>query len=103
MAVDHANSPLGRAWAFHRDGRNDAARTEFERILQAAPDDMDANFGYGLVLRAMGKYEDAIAAFEKVKTLLVPALAQEPSHDRLQMLSRMTDQRIAEVRSVPKK
>src|SRR5687767_10119669 len=103
MAVDHANSPLGRAWAFHRDGRNDAALTEFERLRQELPDDIDVNFGLGLVQRALGQYEQSVASFEKVKVLVVAGLAQTPNDDRLQMLSRMTEQRIAEVRSVSKK
>lgn len=93
-------SPLGRAWANHRDGRNEAAVAEFDRILRDAPNDIDANFGIGLAQRALGRHDQAVASFNKTKELLNKALQEQPGDDRWEMLMRMCDQRIAEVRNM---
>lgn len=90
-------SALARAWANHRDGRNEAAVTEFDRILRDAPNDIDANYGLGLVQRSLGRYEQAIASFEKAKSLVAKSLEAEPGVDRWEMLLRQCDQRISEV------
>ena len=93
-----AKTLLAQAWANHRDGRNEAAVTEFDRILRDAPNDIDANYGLGLVQRSLGRYDQAIASFEKVKSLVAKALEAEPGLDRWEMLQRQCDQRIAEAR-----
>lgn len=87
---------LGHAWANHRDGRNEAAINEFDRILRDAPNDIDANFGMGLAQRALGRFDQAIASFEKAQSLVKKELEKEPGTDRWEMLSRMCEQRIAE-------
>lgn len=98
--TEKQDSQLGRAWAYHRDGRNDAAIAEFDRILKESPNDIDANFGLGLVQRALGRYDQAIQSFQKVKQLLERALQDKPQEDRFEMLLRMCDQRIAEVQTL---
>jgi len=99
MSTNHSESVtlLAHAWANHRDGRNEAAITEFDRILRDAPNDIDANYGIGLVQRALGRYDQAIASFEKAKALITKALEAEPGLDRWEMLQRQCDQRIAEI------
>ncbi|MFO7322289.1 MAG: tetratricopeptide repeat protein [Chloroflexota bacterium] len=93
-------SLLGRAWANHREGRHEAAVADFDRILRDAPNDIDANFGLGLAQKALGRYEQAIASFEKTKEELAKKLKDEPGDDRWEMLTRMCDQRIAEIRAL---
>lgn len=97
---NNTDSAVGRAWAYHRDGRNDAAIAEFDRILKEAPNDIDANFGLGLVQRTLGRHDQAIQSFQKVKTLLDKALVETPHEDRWEMLLRMCDQRMAEVQTL---
>jgi Tfp pilus assembly protein PilF len=92
-----SNSALGRAWAYHRDGRNDAALVEFERILKDNPNDIDANFGLGLVYRVMGRIDKSGSAFEKSLQLVERELQAHPGEDRWLMLVRMINQRLAEV------
>ena len=97
--TEKLDSPLGRAWAYHRDGRNDAAIAEFDRILKDAPNDVDAHFGLALVQRSLGRHDQAIQTLQKVKQLIERALQDQPGEDRWEMLARMCDQRIAEVQT----
>lgn len=92
-------SLIAQAWANHREGRNEAAVTEFDRVLRDAPNDIDANFGLGLAQRALGRYDQAIASFRKAQELVSKALEKEPGTDRWEMLLRFCEQRIAETES----
>lgn len=92
-------SAIAQAWANHRDGRNEAAVTEFDRVVRDAPKDIDANFGLGLAQRALGRYDQAIASFRKAQELVAQELAKEPGLDRWEMLQRICEQRIAETES----
>lgn len=98
MSTHHSPSAtiLAHAWANHRDGRNEAAVGEFDRILRDNPNDIDANYGLGLVQSVLGRHDQAIASFQKAKALVTKALEAEPGTDRWEMLQRMCDQRIAE-------
>lgn len=99
MSTNPSAAITAHAWANHREGRNEAAIGEFERVLRDNPNDIDANFGIGLTQRAMGQYDKAIASFEKAKALVTKALENDPGADRWEMLQRICDQRIAEVKS----
>jgi Flp pilus assembly protein TadD len=100
MATSSPNATiLAHAWANHREGRNEAAISEFDRVLRESPNDIDANFGMGLAQRALGRFDQAIASFRKVEELVQKMLAQEPGVDRWEMLTRMCEQRIAETES----
>lgn len=102
---------IGSAWQNHREGRNDAAISAFEEILRKDPDNIDANYGIGLALKADGQMDKALTAFEKALSLTEDARttyeksrAQEhpddnvktPEDDRFMMLNRMIKQRIEE-------
>lgn len=87
---------IAQAWANHRDGRNEAAVTELDRVLRDAPNDIDANFGLGLAQRTLGRYDQAIASFKKAEEQVQKKLQQEPGVDRWEMLTRMCEQRISE-------
>ncbi len=96
-------SPLGHAWALHREGRNEQALAEFDRILREAPNDIDANFGLGLTQRALGRFDQAIEAFQKTKQLILKSTQEIGGENRIEdrwaMLLKMCDQRIAETQS----
>ncbi len=89
---------LGRAWAEHRQGQNDAAIRDFSGMLQTVTDNMDALYGMGLAQRSVGQLEAAQASFERCLTQVNEALEAHPHEDRYQMLQRMTKQRLDELK-----
>lgn len=106
---------IGSAWQQHREGRSESAISEFETILRQNPDDIDANYGIGLAQRAAGRADAAIQSFQtalqlvnKAKTVEDNSRSSEqiesniktPEDDRLQMLTRMIQQRITETQIV---
>jgi hypothetical protein len=97
MSTVTTESLIGRAWALHRDGRNDQAVAEFDRALKDNPNDIDANFGLGLVQHALGRNEQAVASFTRARQLVMQALEQNPDDDRWLMLARMCEQRLSEI------
>jgi tetratricopeptide (TPR) repeat protein len=100
MADQQFADQLGAAWAQHLQGKNDAAIEGFERILREAPSNIDAYYGLGLANRASGRPEKAVEYFQKSLTLVKEAIEQGPGQNRLAMLLRMTNQRLAELRDL---
>lgn len=93
-------SPINQAWMFQRDGKTNEAIAEFERVLKAAPDDIDALYGLGLTLRYAGKNAEAIQHFQQALKLVETGHANERTDanmDRWLMLTRMIRQRLAEL------
>lgn len=90
---------LGRAWALHRQGQNDAAAGEFSALLQSSANNMDALYGLGLSQRSAGQIQAAQSSFEKCLAQVEGALAEHPEEDRYQMLQKMTSQRLGELKA----
>jgi len=90
---------FGRAWALHRQGQNDAAIKEYDALLKTSADNMDAYYGRGLAERSNGQIEAARTSFEKCLAQVNIALEGAPDEDRYQMLQRMTNQRINELKA----
>ena len=90
---------LGRAWALHRQGKNDASIKEFDALLQQSANNMDALYGRALAERNNGQIEAAKASFEKCLEQVNIMLESAPDEDRWQMLQRMTTQRINELKA----
>ncbi|MCB9454600.1 MAG: tetratricopeptide repeat protein [Anaerolineaceae bacterium] len=109
-------SPISQAWNLYRQGQPDTAIVEFERILSADRDNVDALYGIGLAQRAAGQYEAAVKSFETALQL-VKAISEKqtatrrevygdklatqndpstPEDDRYMMLVRMLTQRVTE-------
>lgn len=103
---------IGQAWIYHRDKRYSEALAEFEAILKQHPDDIDANYGRGLVQKALGQVDAAAASFRQSLALVEQARKEyertreelhphdnvkTPEDDRFTMLIRMTNQRLSEV------
>jgi tetratricopeptide (TPR) repeat protein len=123
MAQDDIYVRVGDAWGMLREGQHTAAMAEFERIIGQKPEEIDAQYGMGLALKAAGQREAAITAFQKalklVDSKLSPTAADKYStievetetlqealtedtlitgkHDRFTMLKRMTTQRLTEL------
>lgn len=110
----HTEERVGEAWRLHRSNDHDAAIDIFKDILSKNPDNVDAQYGLGLGLRAKGDKSGAIAAFQHSLKLARKALdavkfesSVEGHHgnnnlgsyedDRYMMLSRMINQRLFEL------
>jgi Tfp pilus assembly protein PilF len=90
---------LGRAWALHRQGQNDAAIHEFSGMLQTSANNVDALYGLALSQRSGGQLEAAQLTFERCLAQVVEAIQAHPSEDRYQMLLKMTQQRVDEMKA----
>ena len=110
MAAGNVGDEVRRAWQQQRDGNNAAAMDAFETIVQAHPQDIDARYGLGISQKSAGHRDKAIQSFREALALVEKGqLAQDeqrasssedsirtPEDDRLTMLARMLNQRIAE-------
>lgn len=79
---------LRKGWEYHSNKQEDSAEQSFRRAIQMSPGLLDAYFGLGLVLKAQGRKQEAIQAFEKVLDLLELEISSEPA--QRQMLRRLT-------------
>lgn len=105
----HRDAQIGDAWGKLRDGQFDTAISGFEKVLQTAPNNVDAYYGLGLALREKKQDADAVEAFQKAKehaANLLEAIRSQvgtensletTEDDRYMMLSRMIRQRLAEL------
>jgi tetratricopeptide (TPR) repeat protein len=108
---------ISRAWNLQREGKASAAVTEFQKIVQQHPKDIDAAYGLGLAQKASGQVEDAIRTFTVALGLINDSKQtyessrvrnseqdniKTPEDDRFQMLSRMVNQRLTELKKVSK-
>lgn len=114
MATMHTEERIGEAWRLHRNGDNQAAIDIFKDILSKTPNNVDANYGLGLALRAKGDKAAAAEAFQRALKLVEEALnavnttSSADGHlggndldtyedDRYMMLTKMIKQRLAEL------
>lgn len=114
MSDKKYDEAVGQAWALHRNAQFEEAIATFQTVLSSDANNIDANYGIGLALRAVGKQADAIQHFQKAQTDLRSALQNlrlraeaEGQHiannlsttldDRYMMLLRMTAQRLGEL------
>ena len=111
-----AMDAVSKAWNYLREDRVNEAVNEFEKVAQQHPKDIDANYGLALSQKTAGKNEAAIRNFKNTLELVAESQktydatrteddltnnVKTPEDDRLQMLSRMIKQRIAELESAP--
>jgi predicted O-linked N-acetylglucosamine transferase (SPINDLY family) len=64
---------MNRGNALHALGRSEDALAEFDRAIEARPDDAGAPYNRGVVLHALGRRDEAVAAFDW-------AIAIKPDH-----------------------
>jgi tetratricopeptide (TPR) repeat protein len=107
---------IGEAWALHRQGRNREAISVFEDAIKSVPHSADAHYGMALALRAEGEKEQAVEYFQKSLEIAQNKLTAIRSlddvddnlsnnlntveDDRYMMLSRMIQQRLAELGAI---
>jgi Tfp pilus assembly protein PilF len=103
MAQQPIDEQVGQAWQYHRQGDNQNAIAQFEAIVKQNPSNIDANYGLGLVQRALGRGEQAFESFQKALDLVNAAERHENNieeRDRYLILTRMINQRLAETKTV---
>ena len=97
MAKTEDGVQLGRAWALHRENKNDQAIAEFNHILQGASESIDALYGLALSQRAANMPDVAKQSFERCLALVNRELEQDSTVDRYEMMQRFIHQRLAEM------
>lgn len=97
MATSDHSAQLARAWALHREHRNDAAIDELSQLLRDSPDQIDALYGLALSQRQAHLIEAAKQSFERCLSLVNRVLEQSPGEDRYEMLQRFIHQRLEEM------
>ncbi len=113
MPNQNVNQQIGNAWKLHREGENSTAISEFRKVMDHAPDSVDAHYGLGLALRADGDESGSAEAFQKAYQLCTDALIAvrkvsgseggignnlgSTEDDRYMMLTRMLQQRLVEM------
>ncbi len=109
---NNVSNLITQAWNHQREGRAAAAVTEFEKIVQQHPQDVDANYGLGLAQKAAGQTAAAINTFKQTLVIISESQKKEdaqrntdedyvktPEDDRLMMLQRMVSQRLIETQN----
>lgn len=98
MENQSSSENVGQAWLLYRNGQHDTAARGFEQVLNQDPSNIDAHFGLGLVLRTQGNHSASMEHFDQAKRLVADALVGDPTSDRLEILERMVQQRINELK-----
>jgi Flp pilus assembly protein TadD len=89
---------IGEAWKTHYAGQDAAAIEQFKRLVEEAPDNIDAHWGLGLSYRNVGNKTNAVEVFQKVKQLITANLETNTGEfERYVMLNRMVDQQLAQI------
>ncbi|SNB70523.1 tetratricopeptide repeat protein [Thermoflexus hugenholtzii] len=83
---ERAAAHIDRGWELHAQRQYEQAIEEFRKAIEVDGNAIDAYYGLGLAAKAAGRKETAIAAFEKVLTLL-PTVEDR---GKAQILSRLT-------------
>lgn len=65
-ASSEARTLFKSAWEAHAHGDDGEAEILFLQALALEPDSIDTMYGLGIVLKAMGRTQEAIARFEKI-------------------------------------
>ncbi len=74
--------------AYMRRDREEKAEMDFRRALDLDPDSIDANYVLGLVLKAQGRFEEAVEQFQKAIDLLEAGNLDDKA--RIEMLRRLS-------------
>ena len=61
---------LRRGWAYHARGKQQEAEQDIRQAIEMDADSVDANYLQGLIMKAQGKNQEAIASFKKAIDLI---------------------------------
>ncbi len=94
-AAERSSSPLGQAWTYHVQGKDDLAIAEFNKLLEQRPDDIDTLYGLALSQKSAGQLQAALQNFQRVLDLLAHVdVSMEEAANRVTIMSRMVNQQI---------
>lgn len=99
MSQSLAGASIGHAWALHREGKNDEAAREFERVGGNEVQELDALYGMGLAQRSSGDLAGATRTFQACLDRLTTT-GKSINHNRYEILVRMVNQRLEELQVV---
>lgn len=98
MNEQELKTRIHEAWKAHYAGDHAAAVERFKEIVAQVPDHIDANWGLALSYRGQGQREEALAVFQKVKTLVAVQIEGDSGErERYFMLNRMVVQQIEQM------
>lgn len=80
--TSEAENLLKQGWSLHVNGDHSGAEAAFRRALDLDAQLVDASFGLGLSLKAQGRLDLALAAFQRAASLLRGASNRGASSDR---------------------
>ncbi len=104
MAEQDIDARIGEAWKAHYEGKEDVAIEHFRRIVDEAPDNIDALWGLGLSYRDAGDKASAVEAFNRVKVMVSAMLDNETGElGRYFMLNRMVHQQLEQMEEFRRK
>ena len=88
---------LKLAWATHAKKDNEQALRLFQAIVEQDATHIDATYGLGLALTAVGQYDRAVQVFNRAAELVAARANQQAADDedsRYRMLVRMIAQQL---------
>lgn len=94
MSEKDIDSKIGDAWKAHYQGDQSTAIDQFQRLVDQAPESIDAHWGLGLSYRKAGDLEKAREVFNRTKELVEAQMETSSQESRLPMLSRMVEQQL---------
>ena len=74
---------LRRGWAYHARGKHQEAEQDIHQALKLDADSVDAHYFLGLVLKAQGKREEAVASFRETIGLIEAGKIEEKARKEI--------------------
>ena len=84
-----------RGWLFYSRQKFEQAEADFRQVLQQEPDNADAWYALGLVLKALGRSPQAIDAFTRVDE----AASAIKDRQRAMIILRLTHGQVNQIRT----
>ena len=80
--TDH-DGYIRRGWAYHARGKHQEAEQDIHQALKLDTDSVDAHYTLGLVLKAQGKREEAIASFRETIGLIEAGKIEDKARNEI--------------------
>lgn len=99
-STEAVDGKISEAWRAHFANKHDVAMEQFNRIVSEYPNHVDATYGLALATAAVGRKDEAISLFDKVKSLCEVELQSRTDEAayRPSMILRMAEQFISRLR-----
>jgi tetratricopeptide (TPR) repeat protein len=74
---------LRRGWAYHARGKHQEAEQDIRQALKLDSESVDALYVLGLVMKAQGKREEAVASFKQTIDLIEAGKIEDKSRNEI--------------------